>query len=100
MEDVDARKDPKRARAEDIKVVPTLVLEYKGKREQTTSRSEQDLTGAIIKLTRDGKKTVCFLKGEGERDSGDFERTGYVFRQGRFSRRASTPRRNSPSPTR
>ena len=77
VEDVDARKDPKRTRAEDIKVVPTLVLEYKGKREQINSGSEQDLTGAIIKITRDGKKTVCFLKGEGERETGDMERTGY-----------------------
>ncbi len=90
MEDVDVRKDPKRARAEDIKVAPTLVLEYKGKREQTNSASEQDLTGALIKLTRDGKKTVCFLKGEGERETAATSSARATPRPSPPSRRPST----------
>ncbi len=33
--------------------------------------SEQDVTNALIKITREGKKTVCFATGEGESSSAD-----------------------------
>jgi ABC-type uncharacterized transport system involved in gliding motility auxiliary subunit len=51
-----------------------VIVEKGSAREKITNDSEQDLTNAIIKVTRDKKKTVCFVEGEGERDidqSGD-----------------------------
>lgn len=68
VQHVDVRKEPARARAEEIKAVPTLLIEYAGKREKINAVGEQDITNALIKLTRDTKKTVCFVKGDGERD--------------------------------
>ena len=47
---------------------PTIVVQRGDKKERITSDSEQDLTNAFIKITREGKKTVCFEEGEGERD--------------------------------
>jgi hypothetical protein len=68
VQHVDVRKEPALARAEEIKAVPTLLIEYGGKREKINAVGEQDITNALIKLTRDTKKTVCFVKGDGERD--------------------------------
>src|ERR1700730_8277451 len=39
--------------------------------------SEQDLTSAILKVTRDKQKTVCFLTGHGEKALNDDQATGY-----------------------
>jgi ABC-type uncharacterized transport system involved in gliding motility auxiliary subunit len=50
------------------------MVERGEKKERISSDSEQDLTNALIKITRDGKKTICLATGEGERsgeDSGD-----------------------------
>ena len=52
----------------------SLVVERGDKRERVSNDSEQDLTNAFIKVTRDGKKTVCFAEGEGERDIDDARR--------------------------
>jgi ABC-type uncharacterized transport system involved in gliding motility auxiliary subunit len=73
---VNARQEPAEARKYDIKAVPTLVFEYGDKKETTTNGSEQDLTNTFIKVTRQGKKTVCFVKGEGERDPADSTERG------------------------
>ncbi len=74
---VDVRKEPAEARRLDVKAVPTLVFDYGNKREQTSTTSEQDVTNTIIKVTREGKKAVCFVKGEGERESSDTSDRGY-----------------------
>lgn len=72
---VDPLQSPAKAQALDAKGPwPILIVEKGGARERITNDSEQDLTNAIIKVTRDKKKTVCFAEGEGERDidqSGD-----------------------------
>ena len=77
VHDVDIRKEPAQARRFEVKAVPTLVFEYRGKREQITAGAEQDITNAVIKVTREGRKAVCFLKGEGERSSTDTSARGY-----------------------
>lgn len=67
---IDPLKEPARAREYDLKSVPTLVLERGTKREKVSSGNvaEQEVTNALIKLTRETKNKVCFLKGEGEHD--------------------------------
>jgi ABC-type uncharacterized transport system involved in gliding motility auxiliary subunit len=47
------------------------------KREKILSDGEQDITNAILKVTRNVKKTVCFASGEGERDIDDTSEHGY-----------------------
>src|ERR1700678_959913 len=39
--------------------------------------AEQDVTGAIIKITTDKLKTVCFITGHGERSISDDSQEGY-----------------------
>lgn len=74
---VDPVVDPARARAYDVTAVPTIVVERGPRREKISNDSEQDLTNAIIKVTRGAKKTVCFVEGEGERDTEDTSPRGY-----------------------
>ncbi len=73
---VDPVANPARGRDYDISAVPTLVVERGARREKLSNDSEQDITNALIKITRDGKKTVCFVSGEGERDLDGTAETG------------------------
>ncbi len=77
VEYVDPWKRPGVAREYEISSLPSLVIEYGGKRERFTSDSEQDITNALIKVTRTTTKTVCFVEGEGERDIDDGDPKGY-----------------------
>src|SRR5262249_15145409 len=54
-----------------------LIVERGTRRERINNDSEQDVTNALIKVTRDSKKTVCFAEGEGERDLDDSGERGY-----------------------
>ncbi|MCG6926512.1 MAG: GldG family protein [Acidobacteria bacterium] len=77
VEFVDPVKNPTRAQAFDITTVPTLILQRGERRERISSVSEQDITNALIKVTREGSKTVCFVEGEGERSTEDSAERGY-----------------------
>jgi gliding motility-associatede transport system auxiliary component len=78
VEFVDPLKDPIKAQHFDVKGPwPILVVERGTKREKVTSDGEQDLTNAVIKVTRNETKTVCFEEGEGERDIDDSEDQGF-----------------------
>jgi ABC-type uncharacterized transport system involved in gliding motility auxiliary subunit len=72
VEFVDPIARPGKAQEYDVKGPwPILIVERGANRERINSDSEQDVTNALIKLTREGKKTVCFAEGEGERDIDD-----------------------------
>jgi ABC-type uncharacterized transport system involved in gliding motility auxiliary subunit len=77
VEFVDPIKSPAKAREYDISLVPTIILQRGEKREKITGESEQDITNALIKVTRNAKKTVCFVEGQGERDPEDSEDKGF-----------------------
>lgn len=74
---VDARQEPLKARKYEVTAIPTLVLVRGDKQEKISSDNEQDITNALIKVTRAGKKTVCFAEGEGERNPDEGGETGY-----------------------
>jgi ABC-type uncharacterized transport system involved in gliding motility auxiliary subunit len=77
VEFVDPVVKPARARELDVKGPwPSIVIERGDKRERLNNDSEQDLTNAFIKLTREGKKTVCFAQGEDEKDIDDADDGG------------------------
>lgn len=73
---IDPVQKPARARDYDITAVPTLVIERGQKREKISNDSEQDISNALIKITRDTKKTVCFAEGEGESGLEDVSERG------------------------
>ncbi|HEX6737926.1 MAG TPA: Gldg family protein [Vicinamibacteria bacterium] len=72
VEFVDPVATPGRAREYEVTTVPTLVVVRGAKREKIGNDSEQDVVNALIKVTRQSQKTVCFVTGEGERDLEDF----------------------------
>lgn len=55
----------------------TIVFESGGRRQDIFAADEQDITGAILKVSRDTQKVVYFLTGHGERDPGGYEQSGY-----------------------
>jgi ABC-type uncharacterized transport system involved in gliding motility auxiliary subunit len=74
---VDPVKSPAKAQAYDVKGPwPILVVERGEQRERVSSDSEEDITNALIKVTRKGKKTVCMIEGEGERSPDDTSERG------------------------
>ena len=78
VEYIDPAKEPGRARALDVTQLPTLVVALGERREKITFDSEEDITNALLKVTRNVKKTVCFASGEGERDIDDPSERGYT----------------------
>jgi ABC-type uncharacterized transport system involved in gliding motility auxiliary subunit len=75
---VDPIASPARAQNYEVRGPwPILVVERGDKREKVSNDSEQDVTNALIKITRDTSKTVCFVEGSGERDIDDGADTGF-----------------------
>ena len=78
VEFVDPIASPTKAMSYEVRGPwPIVVIERGGKREKVSNDSEQDITNALIKVTRDAKKTVCFVEGEGERDIDDSADAGF-----------------------
>lgn len=78
---VDPDKRPTLAKQYGITQYDTLVLESAGQETQVKSASEQEITNALIRVTRDGKRRVRFLEGHGERGLADTERRGFSMAQ-------------------
>ncbi len=54
-----------------------IVFESGGRQDKVTTTSEEDLTNALIKVTREQKKTIYFLEGHGEASIDDTQPEGY-----------------------
>lgn len=76
FEFVDPDRNPGRARRYRITSYGTVILETKEKEERLDLLDEERLTNALIRLTREGKRTIHFLKGHGEGDLEDPSRMG------------------------
>jgi ABC-type uncharacterized transport system involved in gliding motility auxiliary subunit len=78
VEFVDPVQSPAKAQAYDVRGPwPILVIEKGGKRERVSNDGEQDITNTLIKVTREGTKTVCLLEGEGERSGEESGERGF-----------------------
>lgn len=69
VEFVDVEKQPLEAQKYEVTQFGTIVFDYDGRRERTTSDREQDITNALIKVVEGKAKKVYFVQGHGERDS-------------------------------
>ena len=58
VEYVDPMKEPGKARTLDVAQLPTIVVAMGERREKILSDGEEDITNAILKLTRNVKKPV------------------------------------------
>jgi ABC-type uncharacterized transport system involved in gliding motility auxiliary subunit len=75
---IDVDKEPARARDYKVETYGTIVIEYMGRVERSTTDNEQDITNALIKVVNPQAKKVYFLTGHGEKDpSNSDERNGY-----------------------
>jgi ABC-type uncharacterized transport system involved in gliding motility auxiliary subunit len=88
VEFVDPERQPKIAQNYGITRTDTAVFESAGQSVRVNAPSEVELTGALIRVSQDGKKRVLFLEGHGEPSLDDRERTGLsaareiLFKQG------------------
>lgn len=63
---IDPDKNPGLVKRYEIAEDGTTIFESGEKESRITTSSEEDITNAIIKITREGKKSIYFLEGHGE----------------------------------
>ena len=76
VEFIDPEKQPKLAQSYGIFRTDTAIFESRGQTIRVTSPSEVELTGALIRISKDAKKRILFLEGHSERSLEDKERNG------------------------
>lgn len=85
FEVVDADRNPLLAKRYGIESYGTVVLEAtvkagpppQVKEEKILDAEEEKLTNGLIRVIREGKRVIYFLKGHGEKDPASSEKTGY-----------------------
>ncbi len=76
FEFVDPDKKPGLAKSYQISSYGTLVILAGGKQEKIQKTAEEDVTNALIKVTREGVKKIYFVTGHGEKDFASSEKNG------------------------
>jgi ABC-type uncharacterized transport system involved in gliding motility auxiliary subunit len=70
---IDPDREPELTERYGIKAYNTVRIGYGEASNQVTQPTEENITNAVIKLTRTGKQTVCVIEGHGEPDIDDKE---------------------------
>ncbi len=78
-ERIDPDKKPAVAKQYGVTEYDTVVLETKGQSATVTNVSEQTLTSALIRLSRETKKQFYFIEGHGEHSIDNADRGGYSY---------------------
>ncbi len=76
---IDPDKKPQIAKEYQLAALNTTYIEYGGKTKKITSTREKDITNALIKISRESRKTVYFTEGHGEKDPENQGPEGYKF---------------------
>jgi ABC-type uncharacterized transport system involved in gliding motility auxiliary subunit len=76
---IDPDKNPGLVKRYEISQDGTTVFECGDKDNRITGTTEEDVTNAIIKVTREKKKVIYFLEGHGERSTEVSDENGYSF---------------------
>jgi ABC-type uncharacterized transport system involved in gliding motility auxiliary subunit len=76
---IDPDKNPGLVKRYEITSDGTTILEAGDKDTRITATAEEDLTNAIVKVTREKKKVVYFLEGHGEPSIETSEENGFSF---------------------
>jgi ABC-type uncharacterized transport system involved in gliding motility auxiliary subunit len=76
VEYVDPERRPGLARQHGVTRTDTAIVESGGQTNRVTTASEAELTGAIIRVSKDDKKRIVFLEGHGERGTADQDKGG------------------------
>jgi ABC-type uncharacterized transport system involved in gliding motility auxiliary subunit len=75
---IDPDKNPGMVKRYDVAQDGTTILESGDKESRITSTDEEDITNAIIKISREKKKVLYFLEGHGEASIEVSEEKGYT----------------------
>lgn len=68
LEFVNPDTAPERVRMQNVTIDGELVISYQGRSENIQRLSEQKLTNALLRLSRQDDRWIVFLSGHGERD--------------------------------
>jgi len=74
---IDPDKNPGLVKRYEVSEDGTSIFECKDKESRINTTSEEDVTNALIKVTREKKKIIYFLEGHGEPSIEDSEAGGY-----------------------
>jgi len=74
---VDPDKKPDIARMEGMHNFGDIIIDNGEKKETAKGLTEEELTGALVRASKSGAKTVCFVNGSGEHTLDDTGREGY-----------------------
>ena len=78
VEYVDGNKMARLAREKNIKQPGTILVESGNNRQEAKSLTEEEITGAMVRLLKGTERQVCFVQGSGEHDPADSQKgTGY-----------------------
>ncbi len=65
---IDPDKKPQQATAAGIKGYGTLTLETSGRKQEAKSVSEEEVTGALVRVLKGSERRVCVVQGTGEHE--------------------------------
>jgi ABC-type uncharacterized transport system involved in gliding motility auxiliary subunit len=74
--EVDPQEKPEVARQYNVTHLNDVVVSSGSHNETLSGTGEQDITNAIIKVTREAVKTICFVEGHGEKAIADGQQDG------------------------
>jgi ABC-type uncharacterized transport system involved in gliding motility auxiliary subunit len=77
VEYIDPDKKPSIAKSMGVRTYGSTFILANGKTEEAKSVTEEEITGALVRALKGGKRTVCFVSGSGEHSLEDTERNGY-----------------------
>jgi len=83
---IDPDKNPGLVKKYGITDDGTIVFELGTKENRITTTSEEDITNALIKLTREKKKVIYFLEGHGENSIEETGETGFSTAKGELEK--------------
>jgi ABC-type uncharacterized transport system involved in gliding motility auxiliary subunit len=86
VEFIDPDKNPGLIKRYEVTQDGTTIFEYGDKDNRITASTEEDVTNAIIKVTREKKKVIYFLEGHGERSSEVSEENGFSLAKGELGK--------------
>jgi ABC-type uncharacterized transport system involved in gliding motility auxiliary subunit len=74
---VDPQEKPELAKQYGVQRYGEIVITNGARTERANDGSEQEITNALLKLTRDTTKTVCFVEGHGEKATSSNDAEGF-----------------------
>jgi ABC-type uncharacterized transport system involved in gliding motility auxiliary subunit len=77
VEYIDPYKKPTVARAAGVKTEGQIFVESGTKKEEARSLSEEEVTGAVIRVIKTGDRSLCSVSGSGEHTLDESGRRGY-----------------------